>query len=286
MAGNYDDVGVRRTLPLLINERIFTRKPELGPLVFFFLSMVFSIGVLSSFAAIGSLEEKVRLFAEGNRLYEQNKYEQAVQTFEKLISGGVHNPAVHYNLGNAYYKSGQLGKAIVQFEKAVRLDPGDQDIAENLAFIRARCVDKIEESTPVFWLSGLLRVHRFFSYRQKLWLLLLFWMAANSFFAWRFMRSGDNIRRITNWGLSITLLLLFCFTLSAVIQNRQENKQEAIVIVESSKLYSGPAETNSVLTIIHEGFKVEIRQQTEGWSQIVLPNGWNGWVSRGHLETL
>lgn len=286
MDGN-NSVRVRRyPMPLNVKMRISLDKScGWRPLLFVLLSLWFAVwgGV---FAATISMEEKQRLFAEGNRFYEQNRFEQAIQSYEGLIAGGANHPDVHYNLGNAYFKSGRLGKAIVHFEKALRLQPGDRDIAENLVFARARCTDKVEETNPPFWMSGLLGVHRAFSSRQKVWAILLFWLAANVFFAWRSIRSTDAIRRITGWGLSLSLIFLACFTLSAFVQYRQDSKQEAIVIVESSRLFSGPAETNSVLTVIHEGFKVEIRQETAGWSQVVLPNGWNGWIHRQHLEIL
>lgn len=286
MDGNNSVRARRDPMPLNVKMRISVdRSKGWRPLLFVLLSLWFAAwgGI---FAATVSMEERQRLFAEGNRLYEQNRFEEAIQSYEGLLAGGANHPDVHYNLGNAYFKSGHLGKAIVHFEKALRLQPGDRDIAENLAFARARCTDKVEESNPPFWMSGLLGVHRAFSSRQKVWAILLLWLAANAFFAWGCIRSRDTIRRITGWGLSLSLIFLACFTLSAFVQYRQDGKQEAIVVVESSQLYSGPAETNSVLTVIHEGFKVEIRQQTAGWSQVVLPNGWNGWIHRHHLQIL
>jgi len=231
-----------------------------------------------------SPEENAHLFARANQFYEQGKYQEAIQAYGALVSQGVQHQAVYYNLGNAYFKNGRLGLAIVCYERARRLDPSDQDIAENLAFAQARRVDKIEEPETPFWLSGLWWAHHLFPYPQQIWLTILFWAIAHAGWAWWQLRRGETWRRAAIWISSGALLLTLLCGLSAFIKAQQAGKREAIIVVEKSDLVSGPAENNAVLAVIHEGFKVEIRQQADDWCQVVLPNGWNGWIRRSHLE--
>ncbi len=260
------------------------RKGTPGPLLRAFLPLLLlSLGAGRTAAGI---EENRRAFAEANQAYQQGNFEAAIPLYEKLVRQDVRQAAVYYNLGNAYFKSGKLGLAIANFERARRLEPSDRDIAENLAFARAGCADKVEEKETPFWLSGLLRFHHLLPYGKQLWLTVLFWALANLAWGLRQAAALERWKNLAPWVAALLLALTLVSGLSAFLKLPSSGPTEAILRVEKSDLLSGPAEGNAVLATLHEGFKVEIRQQTADWCQAVLPNGWNGWIRRSHLEIL
>lgn len=239
----------------------------------------------SRVAAQGGTELS-RLFAEANRAYKQSQYEEAARKYEQIIQYGIHNAAVYYNLGNARFKLNHLGQAILNYEKARRLDPGDADIAENLAFSSAMRVDKVDEPETPLWMVMLSMLHNLIRLKSQLAALIVLWLLANAGFALRFVRRDELSRRVAAYVMAGALLLLLPTALSAGVKIRQQSQWEGVVVTEKADLLSGPGEGNPVLVSVHEGLKVEIRSEVSGWYQVVLPNGWNGWVRRSALEPL
>jgi tetratricopeptide (TPR) repeat protein len=84
------------------------------------------------------------VFARANQLYEEGRYQEAVAKYEEILASGMQDGRVYYNLGNAYFKQDKLGPAILNYERAQRLMPRDEDIKVNLAYARSQIVDKVE----------------------------------------------------------------------------------------------------------------------------------------------
>jgi tetratricopeptide (TPR) repeat protein len=227
--------------------------------------------------------EATRLFAEANQAYEQGRFDDAVRSGEQIAQYGIHNAAVYYNLGNAYFKQNRLGKAILFYEKARRLDPGDRDTNENLAFVNALRIDRIEESEPPFWFALLSRIHNLWPLDTQLWALALLWVLANIGLGLRLTRRETLLRRAGTTVAIAALLLLIPGALSATVRIHDFSQQEGVIVADKADVLSGPAEGNAVLASVHEGLKVEIRSEASGWLQVILPNGLNGWVPQAAL---
>jgi len=101
--------------------------------------------------ARADIESATALFQKGNESYEEGNFDQAIEEYQKVLDQGIRNSKVFYNLGNAYFRKNQLGKAILNYRRALSLDPRDEDSIANLRFAKLFTLDKIEEQTALFW---------------------------------------------------------------------------------------------------------------------------------------
>ncbi len=118
------------------------------------LTVILLSGISFSFAS-----EETTTFQQGNEYYQQKHYDKAVETYEKLVQSGYEGTSLYYNLGNAYYRTGKVGYAILYYEKALKLSPGDDDIIHNLNIANLKIIDKVESLPEFFlfqWWEGLL----------------------------------------------------------------------------------------------------------------------------------
>jgi tetratricopeptide (TPR) repeat protein len=219
--------------------------------------------------------------------YREGNYQAAIDEYLKITGAGVANEWVFFNLGNAYYKENRTGNAILYYEKALRLAPGDSQIRENLALARSRTIDKLSSPAEPF---GLRLVKWFFirlTIDQETALALVLFVAANLLFSLVFIRKPDPVRR---WLLAVCLAFSFLtllFFASNVLRIQHEIRHVfAIVLVEKADVQSGPEADNALLFSIHEGAKVEIREELGEWVQIGLENGWAGWMPRKALSMI
>ena len=135
--------------------------------IFFLLSLLISISSWSnqqedSYTTIDSINVAVPINkAIGDSAYMNNDYISAAQVYESLLTNGE-SAELYYNLGNSYYKMGDIAKAILNYERALLLDPGSNDIRFNLDMAKAKTVDKVEENPEIFfvsWTKSLVNMH-------------------------------------------------------------------------------------------------------------------------------
>lgn len=225
-----------------------------------------------------------RLFQAGNDFYAQSNYQAAIERYQKVLESAVVNEVLLYNLGNAYFKDNQLGRAILCYEKAKRLAPHDREIAQNLNFARARIADKVERPPEGFFLSQFRRIANWLPLDTETALAIAFFIAANAAFSLFWM---DVIPRLSRLALyaSISCLAVFLVlgTSNLLRIYRQETLHEGVILVEKADVLSGPASDSPTLFSVHEGLKVQIENDLADWAQISLDNGWNGWVKKDAL---
>jgi len=220
-------------------------------------------------------------FGEANKAYEEGRYDEAAERYLALLNYRIEDPRLEYNLGNAEFKRGRLGYAILHYERARRLAPTDPDILANLEYARARTFDRVEsEPLPaaVRWVYRL--QDRLGPDRQAWGLVTLVWIAA-VLLAWGLARPG---RWSAAYGWTLAGLLL-AGTLTAVswsmTYQRLEGRPLAVVLVPSADVLAGPGLNNATLFTAHEGLTVEVRGELrEEWIQVSLPNGLGGWIPR------
>jgi tetratricopeptide (TPR) repeat protein len=220
-----------------------------------------------------------RLFQAANEHYARNNYPAAIEQYQKIVESGLASEVVFYNLANAYFRKGELGKAILWYEKAQRLAPSDREIAENLNFARTRIADKVERPPEGFFMSQLRRITTWMPLDVETGLVVLFFVAANAAFALFWLDVAPALTKLALYGS------IACFGLFLVLGASnlwriywQETLQEAVILVEKADVLSGPGSDSPTLFSIHEGLKVRIENRIPDWVQISLENGWNGWV--------
>ena len=231
-------------------------------------------------ATLAMAEMPEEVFARGNAAYEQGRYAEAADAYRTLLKYRIRDARVEYNLGNAEFRLGNLGTAILHFERARRMDPTDRDVRDNLDYARTFCFDRVEPvDVPALlsWLHGL--QDRLGPDRQFVVVLVLLWITA-ALLAWSLARPGRwNVRY--GWSLAgLLLLLVLGFSSWWVTHRRLDGQRLGVVLVEAAEVLAGPGANNPALFTVHEGLTIEVRDLREEWVQVSLPNGLHGWLPR------
>ena len=111
-----------------------------------FLLLLFAFTNVKSFVQT----EAEAAMQSGNTFYQKENYEAAAKEYESVLENGYESAPLYYNLGNSYFRLNELGKAILNYEKALKLEPGDEDVIYNLRIAEARTIDKIQEVPEIF----------------------------------------------------------------------------------------------------------------------------------------
>lgn len=229
-------------------------------------------------ASASSLPEAIRLFAAGNSEYEAGRYEEAARDYRQLITQGYGSEAVHFNLGNALYKTGRIGPAILEYEKAAAMAPNDAEVRSNLEFVRSLTADKTTggAQTTSFFVERLLSLT---TPDQDAVALLALFLAMGALVAIRIAGGAEMMRRLAVWGMVVLALpLLVAASAYSIKLYRAATTTQAIVLAERLDVRSGPGEDNTTLFTVHEGLKLRVRSEQGAWLLVSLENGLNGWV--------
>jgi tetratricopeptide (TPR) repeat protein len=251
--------------------RAFTRPLALLLLLF--------AAAFSSFAGSGNAT-----IDSANAAYARTDFEKAAKLYEEVLSSGSEAAEVYYNLGNAYFKLNQVGPAILNYEKARKLAPGDEDIEHNLELASQRAVDKIEAVPQLFieeWKTGLRS-----AFTEKGWS----WLTITGFclvlLATAFVIAGRTVRQ-RQYAFLTGLLFLICTVISFVLARQQydaiAHESDAIVMTATVTVKGSPADNGTKLFVIHEGAKVHIEDTEGSWVEIKLANGNVGWIPASAL---
>jgi hypothetical protein len=235
-----------------------------------------------------SRDEAGALMDQANRSYQDGAFEDALAGYLAIMDAGLENADLHYNLGNAYFKTGSLGRSILSYERALKLRPRDADAAANLALARSLTADEIEPM-PRFWLFSALSWWVSLLPRGVLVLLVVL--------AWGLLATGITVRILArtpggrpwaNWIAIGSLGGLAVFGATLLARDGIIGGAEwGVVLAEEIAVQSAPSpEDDLTLFHVHEGTKVRLDQQTDEWSEVVLEDGRVGWVLSGSLEAI
>jgi tetratricopeptide (TPR) repeat protein len=240
-------------------------------------------GALAAASGGAGTERVEELLASGNRHYEAGDYAGAAGDYQRILDYGIESHVVHYNLGNAQFKQGHLGEAILSYERALVLSPRDAEAAGNLAYAVSLTVDAVEVPEPPFPLRALLwMVHRTTPGEDALLLLLVVYLLGATSTVAIFLGPG---RRRPLAYVAVAFLLLGAWSGGALAwkEYQELGRERAVVLTEKVDALSGPAVDYTPLFTVHEGLQVQVRSRRGEWLHIVLPNGLNGWVPAGSL---
>ena len=225
--------------------------------------------------------------AEGDSAYMRNDFAAAIEIYEALLQNGE-APEVYYNLGNSYYKSGDIARAILNYERALLLAPGNADIRANLEVARAKTIDKVTPVPEIFfvaWTKSLincLSVDAWAKYGIAFFLLLLVSLALFFFSKQtRWKKAGFFC------GLVSLVFTIVCNVFAAQQKSALTQRNKAIIVAPSVTVRSTPSESGTSLFVLHEGCKVEIKDNTmHEWKEITLEDGKVGWVPASDIEVI
>ena len=219
--------------------------------------------------------------------YAKGNYQQAIKDYQEILKTGV-SSEIYYNLGNAYYRTDNITQALLAYERALQLSPGDNDIRFNLQYARSKTIDKITPETEMFfvtWYNSLVNftsVDRWantaiVSIVMALLLILVFLFAPQMW-----------ARKSGFYG-SAAFLLLFAFANLFAFQQKHEleTKQGAIVIAPTVNVKKTPAASGTDVFVIHEGTRVDITDRgMKQWRGIKLADGREGWLKTSQIEEI
>ena len=225
--------------------------------------------------------------AEADSAYARGHYQQAIKDYETLLKQGA-AAELYYNLGNAYYRSENITKAVLNYERALLLSPGDRDIRFNLQIANSKTIDKIVPESEMFfftWYRSLVNLMSVDGWARmsliSLTLVIVLLLI--------YLFSDRLWLRKTGFFGGIILLVVFLFSNLFAWQQKQNlmYRKGAIITASSVTVKSTPAQNGTDLFVLHEGTKVVITDGSmKGWKEIRIADGKEGWIETKKMEEI
>ena len=225
--------------------------------------------------------------AEADSAYVRGQYQQAIKDYEMLLKQGA-SADLYYNLGNAYYRSENITRAVLNYERALLLSPGDRDIRFNLQIARAKTIDKIVPESEMFFFTWYRSLVNLMSVDAWAWTALIALALLIVLLLVYLFSDRIWLRKVGFFG-GFVLLILFALSNLFAWQQKQDLlfRKGAIVISPSVTVKSTPAKNGTDLFILHEGTKVSITDGTmKGWMGIRIADGKEGWIESNMIEEI
>ncbi|PVW15277.1 tetratricopeptide repeat protein [Marixanthomonas spongiae] len=227
------------------------------------------------------------LFEQGKESYKNGKFSEAVTHWKKIVDNGQESAELYFNLGNANYKLNNIGPSIYYYEKALQLQPNDEDIKNNLAFAQNARVDVIEPLPKTVFSRWYKNISGVFTYNG--WaivavigvclfvtLFLLYWF------------SGSETKKRVYFSASIFSVVICIAALVMAFQTYMDftKNRPAIIFAEQTEVKNEPNMGSETAFMLHEGTKVQIMATDTNWARITLADGKDGWLPLGDLKQL
>ncbi len=232
--------------------------------------------LLLIFASANAQDKRLN---KGNSLYSEGKFEEAIQVYEDILKTGVESEVLYFNLGNAYYKTANLPRAILNYERAKLIDSDDLDVNYNLDLAYSQTIDKIEPIDKLFikrWIQDLIDkgTSDFWAYTSIALFLIVLILSGI------YLYSGNATVKRVSFFSSVLLVVgvILSFNFASVQSNKLSNRTEAIIFEPSVTVKSSPDFSGTDLFVIHEGTKVKILETVGNWKRVQVNNGSQGWL--------
>jgi len=246
-------------------------------ILFFSLILCFGSVVFAQSAAM----------KQANDLYAAGNYSDAAKLYESLLVKQGVAPELYYNLGNAYYKSNETGKSILNYERALRLSPRFEDARANLELAQQKVVDNIVQAPTFFvgrWIENLIKL-----LTSNQWFVLSFSVFIVSLIFVLLFVFGSSliIRKLSFYaGGSLLAVTVLAFVFAEIRKDQLIIHRDAIVMTGVVTVKSSPDKSGTDLFQLHEGTKVAIESTLGSWTEIKLGNGNIGWVEQENIEKI
>ncbi len=228
------------------------------------------------------------LWLEGVEAYQAGRWADAVEAWSEIEASGYVSSDLYYNLGGAYFKNDDIARAVLYYERALKLNPADKDARFNLDLVSSMVQDKIEV-LPEFFLTK--------------WMRSLCWMLSSNAWAWiavvlfalalalglLYFLGSSVARRKTGFICGIVVMALSVFAAGMAFWQRADyfDAGSAVVVSPVSNVKSAPSDADAKdLFVLHEGTKVLLLDELGSWRNIELSDGRQGWVRSGDLEVI
>ena len=246
------------------------------------LVLLFIISSLTAYP----LENQLTI-AKANTAYTSGRYQDAINIYLTVVSEGLESPDLYYNIGNAYFKLNDIPHAILWYERARRIDPGNEDVNFNLNVANSRVSDKIEPMPELFYRRWLNQLTSQFSTdawaKAGIAFFILAVLLGSIYVASRVLA----LRKIGFWtGLTSLLVSVVFLLFSLGSFSSLKSEQSAIITNPTVTIKSSPDEKSTDIFVLHEGSKVRLIDHIGDWYEIRIANGSVGWVFQSSLEKI
>ncbi|TWO33841.1 tetratricopeptide repeat protein [Seonamhaeicola sediminis] len=246
--------------------------------IFYIISFLFSSMVIA---------QSQSLFEEGNTLYNEGKYAEAIDKYMAILESENHSADLYFNLGNAHYKLNNIAPSIYFYEKALQLNPNDKDINNNIAFARNMTIDAIDVVPDTGFSKLVKSITNSFSFDSwaKVSVVLVFCFVL--LFLVYYFAFSTLIKRLT-FISSLASLFLVCVTLAFAFHKYNLDKKDnpAIIFSQEAKVKSDPNVRSEEVFRLHEGTKVQVVNSYNNWKKIELSDGKTGWVASEDIKLI
>jgi tetratricopeptide (TPR) repeat protein len=249
----------------------------------------FIIFILFSYSLSGnSMQDSAAFYMQqANAAYQANDFGDAIELYTRVVDLQYESAILYYNLGNAYFKSGDNARALLWLERARRLAPSNEDIIHNISFIQQKLIDRIEQLPELFIVKWWNNCSKLFTGKQ--WAICSIVACALLVLCLLFILL-IRITWVRSTSIFIAVLALF-FAIFSILFSKNETSRyiqhpEGIIMGYVVNVKSTPSEKGSDLFVIHAGLKVGITDCLNEWIEIRLPNGEKGWILVAQVEEI
>ena len=224
---------------------------------------------------------------QANSLYVKGDYTSAAKRYEEILAKDGIAPELYYNLGNAYYKSNEIGRSILNYERALRLSPSFEDARFNLELAQLKVVDNNVQSSTFFlgrWIQNLIN-----TLTSNQWLFTsfsIFIIALILVFIFIFGPSRAVRKASFYCGLVLFGISFLTIVFAGVSRNQLVNHSQAIVMQGAVTVKSSPDKSGTDLFQLHEGTKVTVKSTLGNWYEIKVGSGNVGWLEQSNVEKI
>ena len=223
-------------------------------------------------------DQKIEKFQAANARYNNADYLGAIQLYEEIILEEWHSGYLYYNLGNAYFRAGMVGKSIWAYNKALKLSPRFDDIKYNLEIVNTKIKDRVTLPPEFFLVDFYIQLKNYFIFFEWLFLCgLVVFLSAGFFMLSKVLILNSNVVRRLILILSFSAFVLHLIAFDIYLEDSKET--HGIIIFDDVHAFSGPFQGDSTrLFTINEGTRVSVLQNQGRWVETVLLSGERAWI--------
>lgn len=251
------------------------------------MQKLFSFIFLFMFSLVLNASETDNLLIQANKAYQAENYQEAIDLYESILTKGKHSASLYYNLGNAFYRNNQLGKAILYYEKAKLYAPRNEDIEHNLLIAKNKTFDNIIPVQPFFLAAWWKSIYQLLS--PTIWAILgvlALFGTVGGIATWLLLLDRKRKQQGFYGAIGTAILGILFLSLGNSYHSERVNSKKAVITVKQTDFKDGADELSNTISTLHEGVKLQLLENINDWQKVRLENGEVGWLQMDVFEKI